>query len=78
MLKLEVDSYSGRKADERPVRFRLGEREYLVQQVLDQWYGPDEVFFKILASDGNIYILRNRAVEREAEWSLESFRQLRG
>jgi hypothetical protein len=78
MLKLEVDSYSGRKADERPVRFRLGEREYLVQEVLDQWYGPDEVFFKVLASDGNIYILGNRAVEREAEWSLESFRQVRG
>jgi hypothetical protein len=48
MLKLHVDSYSGRKADERPVRFRLGDREYLVQEVLDQWYGPDEVFFKIL------------------------------
>jgi hypothetical protein len=78
MLKLHVDSYSGRKADERPVRFRLGEREYLVQEVLDQWYGPDEVFFKILASDGNIYILRNRGVAGDTEWSLESFRQVRG
>ena len=77
MLKLRVDSYSGRKTDERPVRFRLGQREYLVQEVLDQWYGPDDVFFKILASDGNIYILRNRSAEGEAEWYLESFRQLR-
>jgi len=77
-LKLQADSYCGRKADERPVRFRLGDSEYGVQEILDQWYGPDDVFFKILANDGNIYILRNRAVEGESEWSLESFRQVRG
>src|SRR5438552_16139990 len=77
ILKLQVDCYSGRKADERPVRFRLGDSEYIVQEVLDRWYGPHDAFFKILASDGNIYILRNRLFEGEVEWYLESFRQLR-
>jgi hypothetical protein len=31
-MKLEVDCYSGRKADERPVRFRRSGRDYLVEQ----------------------------------------------
>jgi hypothetical protein len=77
MLKLHVDCYSGRKSDERPVRFRLGDHEYLVQEVLDQWYGADDTSYKVLANDGNIYILRNRIVKGESEWSLESFRQVR-
>jgi hypothetical protein len=34
-MKLEVDCYSGRKADERPLRFRLDGHEYLVEEVLD-------------------------------------------
>ena len=38
--------YSGRIADERPVRFRLDGHEYLVEEVLDQWYGPQIPFTK--------------------------------
>ena len=45
-MKLEVDCYAGRKEDERPVRFRLDGREYLVEEVLDQWYGANDVFYK--------------------------------
>ena len=40
-MKLQVECYSGRKADERPVRFQLSERGCLVEEVLDQWYGQD-------------------------------------
>ena len=72
---LRVQSYSGRKADERPVRFQLGDHEYLVEEVVDQWYGPDAAFFKVRADDGNLYILRHQGVGDE--WSLESFRRLR-
>ena len=46
-VKLEVDCYSGRKADERPVRFRLDGRQYLVEEVLDRWYGPHDAFYKV-------------------------------
>ena len=35
-MKLEVDCYSDRTAHERPVRFRLDEREYLVEELLHQ------------------------------------------
>jgi hypothetical protein len=72
---LQVRCYSGRKADERPVRFQLGDREYVVEEVLDQWYGPDETFYKVCADDGNLYILRHHSATDE--WRLESFRRLR-
>jgi hypothetical protein len=72
---LRVQSYSGRKADERPVRFQLGEREYVVEEVVDQWYGPEATFFKVRADDGNLYILRHSSPGDE--WSLESFRRRR-
>jgi len=71
---LRVQCYDGRKADERPVRFQLGEREYVVEEVIDQWYGPDEIFFKVRADDENLYILRHD--QSEDGWRLESFRRL--
>ena len=71
---LQVQCYAGRKADERPVRFRLGDREYGVEEILDQWYGPDDTFHKVRADDGNVYILRHHAAT--GEWTLESFRRL--
>src|SRR5664279_3650491 len=45
-MKLEVDCYSGRTADERPVRFRLEDCQYMVEEVPDQWYGPRMLFTK--------------------------------
>ena len=41
-----MDCYSGRTADERPVRFRLEDCQYMVEEVLDQWYGPQDAFYK--------------------------------
>ena len=75
-MSLRVECYSGRKADERPVRFRLGERDYLVEELLDRWYGPNDTFFKVRADDGNLYILRHRESPNSDEWRLEGFRQL--
>jgi hypothetical protein len=74
-MTVRVQCYAGRKADERPVRFQLGEHEYVVEEVLDQWYGPDESFYKVCADDGNLYILRHH--HAGDEWRLESFRRLR-
>lgn len=75
-MKLRVECYAGRKADERPVRFELEGRGYAVEEVLDQWYGPESAFFKVRADDGNLYILRRRMYGEADEWSLESFRSL--
>jgi len=70
---LRVHCYSGWKGDERPARFELNGREYVVEEVLDQWYGPEDTFFKVRAGDQNLYILRHRPVLDD--WSLEAFRQ---
>lgn len=76
-MRLQVQCYSGRKADERPIRFRLGEIDYMVEEIVDQWYGPHDQFFKVRADDGNLYILRQNKDNAEGEWTLESFRMLK-
>ena len=73
-MVVQVQCFSGYKANERPVRFQLGGQGYEVEEILDQWYGPDDTFFKVRADDGNLYILKHRpAVD---EWTLASFRRL--
>lgn len=75
-MRISVETYAGRKADERPVRFRLDDRDYVVEEIVDQWHGPDDTFFKLRADDGNLYILRQHSSAQGSEWGLESFRQL--
>ncbi len=74
-MKVQVECYAGQKADERPVRFRLDGHEYRVEEVLDQWYGPDDLCFKVRADDGNVYILRQHTSVPDGEWELVSFRE---
>lgn len=76
-MKLRVECYSGASADERPVCFYLGEKAFFVKEVLDRWYGPSDLYFKVRADDGNLYILRNRRSASEDAWSLESFREIK-
>ena len=74
-MKLDVECYSGRKAYERPTRFSMDGRQYIVEEVLDQWYDPESVFYKVRADDGNLYILRQQTSTPEGVWELVSFRQ---
>ncbi len=74
-MRLQVSCYAGRKTDERPVRFRMDDREYVVEELLDQWYGPEDAFFKVRADDGNLYILRHQTSVPDGSWDLVSFRQ---
>ena len=47
----------------------------MLEEILDQWFSPNDTFFKVRADGGNLYILgQNRS---RAEWSLESFRELK-
>ena len=70
---VRVQCYSGTKANERPVRFEHDGREYMVDEILDQWYGPDDTFFRLRADDGGVYVLRYRPADDV--WSLESLRR---
>jgi hypothetical protein len=74
-MKLDVECYSGRKANERPVRFRLEARQYAVEAVLDKWYDPESIFYKVRADDGNLYILRQQTSTPGGTWDLVSFRE---
>ena len=58
-MTVEVQCYAGRKADERPVRFRVGDRDYMVEEIVEQWYGPDASFYKVRADDHGLYLLRH-------------------
>jgi hypothetical protein len=70
---IRVECYSGFKADERPLRFQLGDRWLAVEEVIDRWYDPDAIYFRVRAGDGNFYILRHS--EPQGVWTLEAFRQ---
>ena len=74
-MHVQVECYAGRKGDERPVRFRLEGHEYMVEEVLDQWFGPEHVFFKVRADDGGVYILRHQTLVPDGDWELVSFRE---
>jgi hypothetical protein len=46
-----------------------------VKAVLDQWYEPESIAYKVRADDGNFYILRRQTSSPNGAWELVSFRQ---
>ena len=72
---VEVECYSGYKSDERPVRFRLGDRFFAVEAVEDRWYSPGAIYFRVVVPGGDHYVLRHDEVQDN--WSLEGFRSAR-
>jgi hypothetical protein len=71
VTEIHVECYAGYRADQRPQRFTLGQRLIQVQEVIDQWYGPDHRYFKLRGDDGGIYILRQD--ESTQHWELSLF-----
>lgn len=69
MPTLKVECHSGYKADEKPVSFILDEKKLMIEEIIDQWRGPEFEYFKVLADDGKAYLLRYD--ERNDEWVLE-------
>jgi hypothetical protein len=72
---VQVQCYAGHKADERPVRFRIGDRDYMVEEIIEQWYGPDDAFYKVRADDGNMYLLGRHI--SAGTWNVESVQKPR-
>jgi len=75
-MRVQVRCYSGYKGPERPISFRIGNRDLKIDEVMDRWYGPDYLYFRVLAQDGNLYILKFN--EREDFWELEFFKKNTG
>lgn len=76
MSDVHVECYAGYRADERPLRFTLHGRVFEVLEVEDRWYSPGAVYFRVLANDGNFYVLRHE--EGIDVWTLDAFRAGRG
>lgn len=56
--KVEVVAYSGYKANERPLYFVLDQERLEVKNLIDRWYGLEHDYFKVLAGDGRVYLLK--------------------
>ncbi len=70
-IEVHVECYAGYRADERPQRFTFGQRNIEVEEIIDQWQGPDYRYFKLRGDDGAIYILRHE--ETADRWELTMF-----
>ena len=73
MSALKVECYAGYKGAQYPLRFSLRDNILEVEEIEDQWYSPSEQYFKVCASDGNLYILCHN--EDNDSWSLTAFRK---
>jgi hypothetical protein len=71
-MKIQVECHSGHKAEERPIKFWLGDIVLFVESIEDQWYGSDDSHFRVRADDGNTYVLSHK--DTNGEWTLASFR----
>jgi hypothetical protein len=72
MSEIRVECYAGHRADERPLRFVLRGREFQIQELDGRWYSPTGSYFRVLADDGNYYVLRHD--EAQDFWTLDGFR----
>jgi hypothetical protein len=63
--RIDVECYSGHRANERPVAFTLRDRRFEVEQIVDRWYEggteparPELHYFKIRTTEGQLFLLR--------------------
>lgn len=70
---VDVECYAGYRGEETPRRFRLGERQIEIADVVDRWLAPDHRYFKVQDAEGDFYILRNDVAS--GRWELTSFRR---
>jgi hypothetical protein len=72
MNDIHVECHAGYRADETPSRFAIRDRFFDVRELDGQWYSPDATYFRVLADDGNYYVLRHD--EAQDLWTLDGFR----
>jgi hypothetical protein len=67
-----VETYSGYKADERPVRVAIDGQTVEIAEVEDRWYSPGATYFRVRLATGERYVLRR--IEAQAIWMIEAYR----
>ena len=68
---IRVECYAGHRGEETPRRFRLGEHQIEVVEVVDRWLAPDHRYFKVRGESGSLYVLRHDV--ESGEWELVVF-----
>jgi len=63
--QVQVECYSGYKANERPTAFTYQGRRLEISEIIDRWYEggidasrPRIDYFKVKTSDGQVFLLR--------------------
>jgi len=69
-----VSCYSGYKANERPINFGFRGKSLMIEEIIDRWYGVNNSYFKILASDQKAYIIKYD--QSQDQWTLEKILDL--
>ena len=72
-MEVQVEHRTDHLGVEILMRFRFDGREIEIVEIVDQWYGPDDRYFK--SNEGNLYILLYimRFDEGRVEWELRMF-----
>jgi len=73
-IKIMVETYSGYKADERPMRFYIDGTAHDIAAIADRWYGPGYSYFKVSDTEGSLYILRHD--ESRDIWEISFFKKV--
>ena len=63
--RLEVECYSGHRANERPVAFLFEGRRWEIVEIMDRWYEGGVIpgravlnYFKVKTGEGRVFLLR--------------------
>ena len=63
--QVDMECYSGHKANDRPIAFTYRGRRLEISEILDRWYEgsinasrPQIDYFKVRTADGQVFLLR--------------------
>ena len=56
-ISVKVWTSSGPGGLLSPVSFTLRDKTFQVAEVVDSWHGADHAYYKLVADDGNLYVI---------------------
>ncbi len=59
-----------------PVAFALRDRYFQVLEITDSWHGADHAYYKVIADDGNLYVIKHDL--DEDSWELVQMEAIDG
>ncbi len=77
VMRVRVDGWTDSAGARAPRGFQFDDGRYVgITEMLDQWYGADYLYVKVMGDDGGLYILRFDEIGNR--WDLKMFRSERG